>query len=106
MNILKKLVPVLDWLPFIALALSVALLSVASNKIDSLKLQVKSQAQALDLAGTMLANQKTALDRQDDVIRLQSASVDALATAAKRSEERRVGKECVSTSRSRGSPDH
>src|SRR3546814_14753504 len=32
--------------------------------------------------------------------------VEALATGSVRSEERRVGKECVSTCRSRGSPYH
>src|SRR3546814_18569127 len=38
--------------------------------------------------------------------RLQVQSIDAARIANCRSEERRVGKECVSTSRSRWSPKH
>src|SRR3546814_14803746 len=37
--------------------------------------------------------------------RLLSRSISSFISSMKRSEERRVGKECVSTCRSRGSPD-
>src|SRR3546814_14536918 len=39
-------------------------------------------------------------------VRLAAGNVLAIQARVKRSEERRVGKECVSTCRSRWSPDH
>src|SRR3546814_15884608 len=46
---------------------------------------------------------------QDEIQKLTDkhvAEIDKLVTQKERSEERRVGKECVSTCRSRWSPDH
>src|SRR3546814_15008454 len=39
-------------------------------------------------------------------VQADGATLSELVTASQRSEERRVGKECVSTCRSRGSPYH
>src|SRR3546814_4274016 len=44
--------------------------------------------------------------RNGDVKRVEDALSDHLGTKVSRSEERRVGKECVSTCRSRWSPYH
>src|SRR3546814_20071262 len=66
--------------------------------------KVKDVDRSADVQGNLLL-----ADRGLNTIR-ESAGVTGenrgLETAAKRSEERRVGKECVSTCRSRWSPNH
>src|SRR3546814_17729560 len=70
---------------------------------------------AIDLAGIVAHVTLVEFDdklRADEVLQRKLRSLDNVdiitsgQTIAVRTEERRVGKECVSTWRSRGSPDH
>src|SRR3546814_13971402 len=70
----------------------------------------KPDLRFLSSAGTALAHGAVAhpwLDAPDDALPGKAARIALIAAEqGLRSEERRVGKECVSTCRSRWSPDH
>lgn len=82
MSFLKKLAPVLDWLPYI----SIVALFVISTLLRADNAKLTGQLNAKESENALLASyvnvQATALDQKDAVIKQQSASVDALATAA------------------------
>src|SRR3546814_20686569 len=75
-------------------------------------LKGKAACPAIDLHRRYADVEDDAVDRLDAALREQSVDLTEAAadpgeaTVRFRSEERRVGKECVSTCRSRWSPDH
>src|SRR3546814_2881428 len=74
-----------------------------SERDDALQLSLESWEGPLDLLLTLARSQKVDL-KQISILALVEQYLTFIAEA--RSEERRVGKECVSTCRSRWSPYH
>src|SRR3546814_13537676 len=68
---------------------------------------VGNRHQALEQAAQMIDQaQALAVGRNVAALQAEAARLEMIAAVRQRSEERRVGKECVSTCRSRWSPYH
>src|SRR3546814_21130701 len=88
-------------------------LDLASENIkvstDDLAARNLSEKEWLSMSENRLNSQDNQLRRmqgQGDQLEQMQAQIDALRSENSRSDERRVGKECVSTCRSRWSPYH
>src|SRR3546814_12359054 len=73
---------------------------------DRLAHDLEAAHQQIELAGRRGARRRRRDIDRDDEIRTELARIADRQWADERSEERRVGKECVSTCRSRWSPYH
>src|SRR3546814_19643274 len=95
--------------PKIGAALALALVAssgfawLQTERLAAANIEVTSLTTEADMLAQLAKSYKSTADAKDGVIKQQTEGLDAI---LKRSEERRVGKECVSTCRSRWSPEH